>query len=52
MIERISESKEYLSRISKLGINLSEVTQELERDGIEKFIDSWKALIELVKAEK
>lgn len=52
MIDRIPESKEYLSKISRLGINLSQVTQELERDGIEKFIDSWKALIELVKAEK
>lgn len=50
--KRIEESKLIIADLNASGINLKLVTDELERDGISKFIESWKALIELVRVQK
>ncbi|MEY4444454.1 MAG: hypothetical protein RL301_533 [Actinomycetota bacterium] len=50
--QRIEESKLIIADLKASGINLKLVTDELERDGISKFIESWKALIELVRVQK
>ena len=41
-----------LSRIEAAGIDLKKITDELERDGVEKFIAAWESLIELVRVSK
>lgn len=42
------ESRAVLSRLEGLGISLSAVTEELEREGVAKFIASWNELLETV----
>lgn len=38
-----------LGELKSVGINLDEVTQKLEDEGVTKFIDSWDELVETVK---
>ena len=38
-----------LQALAELGIDLAEVTEELERDGIVKFADSYDALLALLE---
>ena len=45
----IEESHQILNEISKSGISMKQVTDELEADGVKKFIDAWNALISIVK---
>ncbi|WP_158864310.1 transaldolase [Leifsonia sp. AG29] len=44
-----AESKEVLDRLAALGISYDDVTETLEREGVEKFVVSWGELVETVK---
>ena len=37
--------------LSKLGIEVDEVTELLEVEGVQKFMDSWDVLLEGVQAQ-
>lgn len=50
--KNLENAKKHLRELSDAGIDLDEITDELERDGIEKFIQAWEALIEMIKAER
>jgi transaldolase len=39
----------YFNTLSELGINIDEVTQKLEVDGVDKFAQSYDKLIETLK---
>jgi transaldolase len=45
-----NEARSVLEAIEALGISYDEVTELLESEGVEKFIISWKELIESVDA--
>jgi transaldolase len=42
------DSRAILSAIAELGISYDEVTELLETEGVDKFIVSWKELVESV----
>jgi transaldolase len=44
-----TESQEVLDRLAALGISYDDVTEVLEREGVEKFVVSWGELVETVK---
>jgi transaldolase len=44
------ESRGVLAAIQDLGINIDEVTDLLETEGVEKFIVSWNELVDSVSA--
>jgi len=44
-----AESKDVLAKLADLGISYDEVTELLEREGVEKFVVSWGELVETVK---
>ncbi|RDV44673.1 transaldolase [Leifsonia sp. ku-ls] len=45
-----AESNDVLNKLADLGISYDEVTELLEREGVEKFIVSWGELVDTVKA--
>jgi transaldolase len=45
-----ASSEAVLSQLSNAGINLSQVTQHLEDDGVAKFVDAWNELLNNVDA--
>lgn len=45
-----ADAKGVISAIENLGISLTEVTDLLEREGIDKFIVSWNELLDVVSA--
>jgi transaldolase len=46
-----SAAREHLDELARLGISYREVTEELERQGITKFVDSWDELSRTVSDE-
>ena len=49
---RVVRSASGTVRIPELGIDLAQVTEELERDGIAKFADSYDALLTLLDRKR
>jgi transaldolase len=45
------QARATLSALLHLGINIDEVTELLEVEGVQKFMDSWSALLEGVRAQ-
>jgi transaldolase len=43
--EGVSDAYEILSQLAKLGINLAQVTQQLETEGVQKFIEPYDQLM-------
>jgi transaldolase len=46
-----AESQEVLDRLDRIGISYDDVIDVLEREGVEKFEDSWNQLIEAITEE-
>jgi len=46
--ENVSQAKEVLSQLEKLGISMAAVTRKLEEDGIKSFSDSYDVLIKSI----
>ncbi|MGN7798749.1 transaldolase [Leifsonia sp. 22587] len=44
-----AESNDVLNKLADLGISYDDVTETLEREGVEKFVVSWGELVETVK---
>ncbi|MBU3642923.1 MAG: transaldolase [Candidatus Nanopelagicaceae bacterium] len=47
----IQSAKEELLALAALGIDLNKITDELEADGVDKFMTSWDVLLGAVEAE-
>jgi len=43
--EGVAEAEGLLSELSKLGINLDDITEQLQRDGVKAFADSFEQLL-------
>jgi len=48
---RYQESQDVLDRLEALGISYQDVVDVLEREGVEKFSNSWQELLGLIKSE-
>ena len=44
------ESHEVMNKLAELGINIKDVTDKLEADGVASFIDSWSSVLADVQA--
>lgn len=44
-----AESNDVLNKLAELGISYDDVTETLEREGVDKFVVSWGELVETVK---
>lgn len=44
LAENMAEAEEVKQRLEKIGVNLNKLLQDLQTDGVKKFIDSFKAL--------
>ena len=42
-------SQEVLDGLGELGINIAEVTAQLEKEGVQKFVDAWKEVFDTVE---
>ena len=47
--ESIAESHKVMDSLKALGVNIKDVTDKLEADGVAKFIASWDSVIEDVQ---
>ena len=47
----IQSAKDELLALAALGIDLNKITDELEADGVDKFMTSWDVLLDAVEAE-
>lgn len=50
--ENVEESRRVLERLTKAGINLGEITQKLQDDGVKLFADSFDTLMESISKKK
>jgi transaldolase len=50
--EDVDESRELLDRLAAVGIDYGDVTDTLEREGVEKFADSFRELLDGVEAKR
>lgn len=46
----IAEAEELFAKLDELGVNLAEVFTQLEREGVDKFVDSWNDLLDKIAA--
>ena len=46
--ERVDAARAVLDELRRIGIDLDEVTQRLERDGVKKFADAYGRLLALI----
>src|ERR671918_1899408 len=50
--EDVDEARELLDRLAAVGVDYTDVTDTLEREGVEKFSDSFRELLEGVEAKR
>ncbi|MFW5713609.1 MAG: bifunctional transaldolase/phosoglucose isomerase [Brevefilum sp.] len=50
--ENLDQAEEDFEKLADLGISIDEITQELEDEGVEKFADSFNALIETIEDQR
>jgi transaldolase len=48
VVDRYEEAQQVFDRLAALGIDIAEVSNQLEREGVEKFIQSWHELTDTV----
>jgi len=48
----VQEAKDYLARLDALGIDINAVAEELQDEGVEKFADSFRSLLETIEEER
>jgi transaldolase len=44
----VADAHATVDALEALGVSLSDVTDELERDGVAKFVQSWRELVKTV----
>jgi transaldolase len=50
--QNLDQATEYLQRIKDAGIDLDEITQKLEDEGVEKFITPYEKLLQAIEDQK
>jgi transaldolase len=46
-----AESQQVLDNLERVGVSYAQVVETLETEGVEKFVGSWKELLETVQGE-
>ncbi|WP_028244509.1 transaldolase [Pseudoclavibacter soli] len=49
--QQIDAAKDTLDRIQAVGVSLTEVSETLEAEGVQKFVDAWQHLLATVETE-
>jgi transaldolase len=52
LTEGVDEAKQVFERLAALGVDYDDVTAVLEKEGVEKFSDSFSELMEGIKAKR
>jgi transaldolase len=52
LLERIDESRALLDELAEAGVDYGDVTDTLEREGVEKFADSFRELLEGIESKR
>ena len=52
LTKNIKQSEEYLEQLQELGINLDDITHQLQLDGVEAFANSFKTLKEVINQKQ
>lgn len=52
VIEDIEKAEENISELEKLGIDLESICDELQKNGVQKFIDSYEKLLQTVQEQR
>lgn len=50
--KRLAEAKNHLKKIEKIGINMQKILDELEKDGVQKFVQSYESILNHLKTKK
>ncbi|HEX5707527.1 MAG TPA: bifunctional transaldolase/phosoglucose isomerase, partial [Pyrinomonadaceae bacterium] len=50
--EGLEESRALFAKLAEIGIDLGEVTEKLQRDGLEAFVKSFDTLVESIEAKR
>jgi transaldolase len=48
----VDEARELLSRLAEVGVDYDDVTETLEREGVEKFMASFESLLDGIRAKR
>ena len=49
--QNVNDSKNNLEKLNDLGINLDEISEQLQADGLEAFVDSFRSLINVLETK-
>ena len=52
ILDNVPGAEKIINELKSVGVNMSEVTAELERDGVKKFSDSFKAVLETMAGKR
>ena len=50
--EGVDEAKRLFDRLTEAGVDYDDVTETLEREGVEKFADSFRELLDGIQAKR
>ena len=50
--DAVPEAEKLINEMKTVGVNIAEITAELERDGVKKFSDSFKAVLDAMKEKR
>lgn len=50
--QNVSQAETELAQLAQLGINMAQITEELEREGVQKFADSYHQLLSAIEAQR
>lgn len=52
LLEEVSEARRQVAALAQLGIDLDAITEELQRDGVEKFVQPFDSLLATLRAKR
>jgi hypothetical protein len=52
LADGVDEARNILERLANVGIDLAQVTQDLEIEGVQAFVKSYESLIETIRNVK
>ena len=50
--ENLQRAETDFRQLAELGISIDEITQELEDDGVQKFVDAFESLVEVIEEQR
>jgi transaldolase len=50
--ENVAEARQVFEQLDRLGISMEEVSSELEKDGVQKFAESYRDLLQAIEQQR